>query len=276
MVACRYAILRFLPYVETGEFANVGVVLMSTTGRFFGFRLLKTRIARVTHFFDLHDHKPLRDGLRMMREELERIEIQLKQYGTDRRLKNVDGGALEAMFAELTRPREVMFRFDAPRALLTARPATALEELFERHVAPDFDTKKDREAALEGEFRKLFVEYNLVERYKPEHVGDEQFNVRFPFVAHTNGNVRIIKPLHLTHTEPTKAIDHGLQWAGRVARLKKHNLLQGQILFALQTLPRRDAHQRAALEVQEMLRDAGAIVLEHTAREQIVQFARAA
>ena len=55
MIPCRYAILRFLPYVETGEFANVGVVLMSTAGRYFGFRLLGRRVARVTHFFDLHD-----------------------------------------------------------------------------------------------------------------------------------------------------------------------------------------------------------------------------
>ena len=84
MIPCRYAILRFLPYVETGEFANVGVVLMSTAGRFLGFRLLKRRIARVTHFFDLHDNKPLREGLNVMREELARIEQMLKRYGTDR------------------------------------------------------------------------------------------------------------------------------------------------------------------------------------------------
>ena len=26
-LACRYAIVQFMPYAETGEFANVGVVL---------------------------------------------------------------------------------------------------------------------------------------------------------------------------------------------------------------------------------------------------------
>jgi len=26
--ACQYAIVRFLPYLETGEFANVGIVML--------------------------------------------------------------------------------------------------------------------------------------------------------------------------------------------------------------------------------------------------------
>ncbi|HVK54151.1 MAG TPA: DUF3037 domain-containing protein, partial [Burkholderiales bacterium] len=32
-IACHYAIVRFLPFVETGEFANVGVVLFSPNAR---------------------------------------------------------------------------------------------------------------------------------------------------------------------------------------------------------------------------------------------------
>jgi len=35
-IACHYAIVRFLPFVETGEFANVGVVLFSPNARHFG------------------------------------------------------------------------------------------------------------------------------------------------------------------------------------------------------------------------------------------------
>ena len=49
--ACHYAIVRFMPFVETGEFGNVGVVLFSPTARFFGFRLLGQRISRITNFF---------------------------------------------------------------------------------------------------------------------------------------------------------------------------------------------------------------------------------
>ena len=48
--ACQYALLRFRPFAETGEFANVGIVLLAPEARFFGFRLLK-RYGRITQFF---------------------------------------------------------------------------------------------------------------------------------------------------------------------------------------------------------------------------------
>ncbi len=44
-LACRYAILRFLPYTETGEFANVGVVLACPATGYFGFKLETRRYA---------------------------------------------------------------------------------------------------------------------------------------------------------------------------------------------------------------------------------------
>ena len=50
-LACRYAILKFLPYTETGEFANVGVVLACPATGFFGFKLETRRYARFTDFF---------------------------------------------------------------------------------------------------------------------------------------------------------------------------------------------------------------------------------
>jgi hypothetical protein len=37
LVACTYAALRFLPYRETCEFANVGVVVCAPEAGFFGF-----------------------------------------------------------------------------------------------------------------------------------------------------------------------------------------------------------------------------------------------
>ncbi|MFP3758365.1 DUF3037 domain-containing protein, partial [Cupriavidus sp. SIMBA_020] len=64
--ACRYALVRFMPYPETGEFANVGVVVMSPTARFFGYKLLD-RVGRITAFFDELDvtvYKRARDTFR--------------------------------------------------------------------------------------------------------------------------------------------------------------------------------------------------------------------
>ena len=57
--ACHYAIVRFMPFIETGEFANVGVVMFAPQARYFGFKLLVNRQARVTNFFEQLDAKTL-------------------------------------------------------------------------------------------------------------------------------------------------------------------------------------------------------------------------
>ena len=48
--ACQYAIVRFLPYLETGEFANVGIVMLCPDAGFFDFKLLR-HVRRITAFF---------------------------------------------------------------------------------------------------------------------------------------------------------------------------------------------------------------------------------
>ena len=50
-VACNYAVLRFLPYPETQEFVNIGVVLMCPELRWFDYRTETRRRDRVTGFF---------------------------------------------------------------------------------------------------------------------------------------------------------------------------------------------------------------------------------
>ncbi|EQD37440.1 phage associated protein, partial [mine drainage metagenome] len=49
--AARYAIIRFLPYAQTEEFANVGVVLHASATGAFIFRL-NPKWRRIGAFFD--------------------------------------------------------------------------------------------------------------------------------------------------------------------------------------------------------------------------------
>jgi len=106
--ACHYAIVRFLPFVETGEFANVGIVLFAPKARYFGFKLLMNRYARVTNFFEQLDAKVFRAAMRTFREELARIDEMLKRLGTDRRLKGLDHDNALALWNEVIKPRETM------------------------------------------------------------------------------------------------------------------------------------------------------------------------
>lgn len=71
MRAARYSIIRFLPYAETEEFANVGVVMFAPTARYFDFQLTN-KWRRLGAFFDTLDRRVFAEGVRAFREELVR------------------------------------------------------------------------------------------------------------------------------------------------------------------------------------------------------------
>ena len=55
--------MRFLPYLETGEFANVGIVLFCPESGYFGYKLMSRVRARITAFFEELDGKVYREAL---------------------------------------------------------------------------------------------------------------------------------------------------------------------------------------------------------------------
>ncbi|MEI6957517.1 DUF3037 domain-containing protein, partial [Klebsiella pneumoniae] len=50
---CLYSIVRYAPYAETEEFANIGVVMCAPKENFFDFQITKRNDSRVRSFF--HD-----------------------------------------------------------------------------------------------------------------------------------------------------------------------------------------------------------------------------
>ena len=143
--ACHYAIVRFLPFVETDEFANVGVVLFSPKARFFGFRLMTTRHARVTAFFDQLDGKVFRSVMRQAQEELQRVADAFNALGTDQSLGAFDHQAAFALWSELTKPLASVLRISEPRVAMAVAPEVKLQELFAFYVERNFVAKaRDR------------------------------------------------------------------------------------------------------------------------------------
>ena len=74
--AARYAIARFLPYAETEEFANVGVLLHAPEARVFSFRMIKSW-RRVSGFFDTLDRRVFTAARKDFESELERVREKL-------------------------------------------------------------------------------------------------------------------------------------------------------------------------------------------------------
>lgn len=247
--ACLYTIVHFAPFVETGEFANVGIVMMAPDQRYFGFKLMGRRHSRVTHFFEQLDPKVFRTLLGALREELDRVGGMLRQHGFDRRLKKNDVDFAKRMFFEIVRPRETIIKFSEPRAVLVEDLGAKLEELYGHYVERDFVTREYQETVLERGIRKWLFQAQAGERFTRLEVGNDEYHVTLPFVeAPGDIPVKAIKPLHLAHSQPSKILDHGGQWLFRVQSLKRRNLLPEKMLFAVGGPAENDALRFKAYE----------------------------
>lgn len=208
---CNYSILRFLPYPETGEFVNIGVVLIANNGDF-RFKIEKKR-QRVTNFFPSLDSKIFLRARREMETELAR----LSGFFTENRS---DLPALLGTFKHLIHPRETMMRFSDPGTMAIENANQAATELFDHYVNHSFATKEYQETKLERQLGKLLSANNLKQRYSEHRLGTTDYPVKFPFVM-INGvqPVQALKPIHLGHDEPSKIIEHGDAWISKVRRL---------------------------------------------------------
>lgn len=273
--ACHYAIVRFMPFVETGEFGNVGVVLFAPSARFFGFKVLGQRVSRITNFFEQMDAKVFRASMHATREELQRVSDMLKGLGTDRRLKTLDREASTHLWLEILKPRESMVRFSDSRLVMAADPQAKLGELFAYYVERNFVTKEYQEKALERGVRGFLKSAQLDVRFHEMRVGNDEYNALFPFVALDGDEpIKAIKPLRLDHTQPAQIIDHGGQWRVRIEALKNRALLPNRVMFAINgDNSGESATARARREVVASLLDLGVEVQPANDRQALIEFA---
>jgi hypothetical protein len=271
--ACQYALLHFRPFVETGEFANVGIVLMAPEARFFGFRLLK-RYGRITKFFHQLDRKVYLEGRELFKEELDRIAGDLRRLALDGRKPQPDVTLARNLFAELVRPREAMLQFAEQRVVLAENPKEKLGELFDHYIERNFVTKEYQERLLENTVRKLLFRARVGAQYQREKIGTPDFAVNFPFVLMADGKAqRIIKPLHLAQGDSTKVLTHGGQWVDKVRRLRKRNALPADVLFPVTAPAANSKPYEAFQEICDDLLEARVQVVPANDEGLILQFA---
>lgn len=266
--ACRYAIVRFLPYPETEEFANIGIVLTCPETGYFGFKLQKRRHGRVTNFFDEVKSKTYREALAMFDKELARINEDV--YATAQQPDE-----LRSIFGALVHPREAIIRFSESRSRLVDHPEDALEQLFRYYVERDFVTHEYKEQVLERRIRTLVHGLKLVKPFRAMNLGDEYTVAHFPLVQADGGTlVKAIKPFYLNQSDPSKIITHGGLWVDRIKRLRKRNLLPEAVLFAVDG-PSEDAGKRyfAYKEICEDLEGYEIQIVPTFQEQRIVDFA---
>lgn len=273
-IACQYAIIRFAPFVETGEFANVGVLLIAPQQRFFGFLLETKRYGRITQFFNELDAKVYRNALLNVKSEMERVRELLSCHRRVKQFVENDTDLINVLFKEITRTREAIIRFSSIKTVLTEDPNEKLEEIFQFYVERNFVDKQYQEKIMEKNVKGWLTTAKLAEKFVKQKIGDSTYQASFPFVELVNDRKpKVIKPLHLSQDDSSRIYDHGAQWVIRIKKLKSRFLEADNVLFALSSPEEKGARWEAYREVENELLDIGVRVAKIEEKEDILNFA---
>ncbi len=262
---CKYAIVQFLPYAETEEFANVGVLVCAPKTGFLDFKMANPRFARVTDFFDDLDGAVYKAAINTFANEL----TQAKKIGTTLRSDN-----LVDYMVEITRFRESLLRFGGLRTIACDNPQDVLEKLYNRYVARDFLTKEYREQAMVKVIRNQFIHKNLAVKYHQKKIMTDLREVNLPLVAEVGDTIRVIKPMAFNQKKSTQIIEHGETWVNRFKWLINEQLVVPErVLLPVEGPVKKGKLDLAFKEVINEIKELNVNVVDFEDEEKIIQFA---
>ncbi|EBQ8980431.1 DUF3037 domain-containing protein [Salmonella enterica subsp. enterica serovar Albany] len=224
---CLYSIVRYAPYAETEEFANIGVVICAPKENYFDFQITKRNDSRVKNFF--HDDCIFPIAKDTIQRELQFAKAQASQISGHQQLAQ--------FFRYFTTKKESIFQFSTTRVVLSANPKEDLARIYNKYVNHSDYTKERREDVLARELKRSIDRIDgLKNVFKQESIDGFYSKFSMPLVAKKHNEIQCaIKPIAFTQTEPGKMMEHSDIWVMRITRASEENLLDIEdILFTIE------------------------------------------
>ncbi len=270
LLACHYSVVRFCPYPETDEFVNIGVVLACPATGFLDFRRADLRRrGRVGRFFP---ELEVNIYSAAMHAWVDSLKPWRNVPDNGQTFADFDRERQRDVFKTLVRPRESIIYYSEPRVILSDNPAATLDDVFGAYVERRFACVPEyQEKIMCRRLEAVLKEADLLQRYRlDEKVGNEDYQVTFPFVKRAEIGARpqqAIKALHLDREKPTDIIRHADEWMGGVRRLRGYGTAPEELLFILQgPNDRSQSHNRAFDQIRT---DLDATDIPHVAADEI-------
>lgn len=262
-----YSIVRFKPYRETDEFANIGIVLCCPSAGYFGYTLNNRSFARINHFFEHLEQPVLRQAVRYVANELDRVQELAYSLNPE---------ALKNLFAEVTKNREGIMLFGAPRPILLSGDLDQeLSTLYGHHVGHSFAKKGSPQVLLERQMRQTLVDHKLATHFRSAVLTDGLVEAKIPFVSRNETDfIGAIKPLNLQHESPSKIIEEGDKWFGKLRRLVANNTIDATRLLLPIAMPTQPDQAKAANMVICEFGKEHIEAIDATDQNTLLQFAR--
>lgn len=262
----EYAVVRFMPFAETQEFANVGIVLWSGSPNIVFTKLAPAPFARINGFFDDLDGNLYKKARHFMELELSRI----KSFAASTEEKQFD-----AIMHELTRQREGVMTFSEPGALLAEDPETVLKKLYDTYIGRDLPmSKEQRERVMVKELRARLNRLPL--RYREKSLDTGFGQIKVPLVTEIGASLRAIKPMAFNQAKPIDIADHGDKWISRIRHvIEAKALAPNNFLFTVEPPKSKSDDVLTAFElVYKGMMNLGVQVIPYSDTEHIIEFAQ--
>lgn len=262
----QYSIIRFRPLPETGEFANVGIVLFDRKERQFLYKIVPKRFRRVTQFFNTLHPNVFASSITLLQSELDRLSAVFQRSA---------GDAITVLENFLRQGRESVWTFSDIRALLADAPLEdVLDRLYETYVGRNFINFDYQELIMVREIR-AYLRRRSVFDFTERVIEDEIVPVKFPLVSETNGT-RVIKPISLSQRTTLGIIDHSATWHDRFRLLIKRNRLTPENVLIPMTGPVGDdsALQEAFSTAKDEFSNLGVSIVDRSDVDAVLNFAK--
>jgi hypothetical protein len=269
---CMYAVVRFMPFAETREFANVGVVVIAPKLGLYDFKLAPKTFNRVTKFFDDLDGVVYKHAIEGFEEELKRIRNYLAH-------NHVQGKSLVDYFKEITRTRESVLHFGEVGTLLTDNINVAVDKLYERLIGRNFTESKEYKEQQMIRVLKSQLTAKLPSgiRYTKQNLKADMYDIPVPLATRINDSYRIIRPLAFEQPNVLLAMEHGEAWVNRLKKLINFDVVQADKALVAFEKPvhRKQEFMKVYEDVVGEIKNLGALTKDYGDTDSIIQFASA-
>ena len=271
----RYVIIRFRPYVETEEFANVGILMANSDRGYFDFKLQSNRHARITRFFSPLDANLYKTAIAELRNEFMQMRSVLNwsetkqsqfQFFDNAPIDNYFHGFIQSSYGAIMTSKERLIRTDHPNK--------ELQKLFEMYVNRNFGNEIANDIRIEKQVRTTLREADVASDFVEMTLRAGVYKKTFPFVTPEIKSRKMIKPMYLGNEDATTILDKAVKWRHSIRRFRESGQLSDDVAFTVEA-PRSSARLGEAYsEAVSMLHEDNILTIPYQSAKEIVRFAK--
>ncbi|MDP8079768.1 DUF3037 domain-containing protein [Phocoenobacter skyensis] len=266
-----YSFVRFRPYIETGEFVNVGLLMCEPQTQKLTFGLVPKNSGRVNHFFyNSRIFEEIRDTINS---ELKYIK---KIVENDFRFSPEE---VARFFHNFVDCKEGIVQYSNAVVGVVDDPQANFSQLYREYIHFGGVKSVSQENNIVREFKDLFKAQSnpIFNNYKECLVKGETSKFKLPLALKDNNDnkvIRGIKPLAFDQNETASMIEHCDSWVAKINRSTAEGLIKKDcILFALDT-----ANTKAKIKILDTIkRTFDHFSINHTDwknKEEVLDFAK--